>query len=149
MPTDYPTDDELLARLAVELAGDDPVPPLVLAGARDSFAWRTVDAELARLVADSLLATVDVRGDEPRLLTYQAGDVVVELEVTEVDGRVSVAGQLVPPTPARVRVEQPGGVVEVDADRFGRFTVGGLNRGPTRFVCTGDEPLALTEWTLL
>ena len=149
MPTDNPTDDELSARLATELAGDDPVPPLVLAGARDSLAWRTVDAQLARLVADSLLATADVRGDEARLLTYQAGDVVVELEVTEVDGRVSVAGQLVPPAPALVRAEQPGGVVEVDADRFGRFTIGDLNRGPTRFVCGGDEPLALTEWTLL
>ena len=149
MPTDHPPDDELLARLAAELADDDPVPPLVLAGARDSLAWRTVDAELARLVADSLLATADVRGDETRLLTYQAGAVVVELEVTEVDGRVSVAGQLVPPAPARIRVEQPGGVVEVDADRFGRFTVEGLNPGPTRFACTGDGPLALTEWTLL
>jgi hypothetical protein len=151
-----PTDEELLARLRDLLAQDDPVPPLVVSAARDSLAWRTVDAELARLVDDSLLATAEVRGDSERLLTYQLDEIVIEVEVTEIGGRLRIVGQLVPPMAARVRAEQPGGAVEVPADRLGRFAAEGLRRGPTRFACTpvgdGDAPTGspvLTEWTLL
>jgi hypothetical protein len=156
-----PADDELMARLRDLLAEDDPVPPLVVSAARESLSWRTIDAELARLVADSLvadslLATAEVRGDAARLLTYQVDEIVIEVEVTETSGRLRVVGQLVPPMVARVQAEQPGGSVEVHADRLGRFTAEGVLRGPTRFACTPVDddgvqtgPPVLTEWTLL
>lgn len=159
-----PPEDELLARLRELLAGDDPVPPEVFAAAENSHSWYGVsasdlDAELAGLVADSLLALETVRGAEPRLLTYRAGTRTVELEVSDADGRLRVVGQLVPPSAARVRAEwggttggesRPDGGVEAEAGRLGRFTFDDLPPGPTRFVCTlpGGAPVR-TEWTVL
>jgi hypothetical protein len=152
-----PTDDDLLAQLQDLLAEDDPVPPSVVSAARDSLDWLSIDTELACLVADSLLVTAEVRGDSTRLLTYQVDDdTVIEVEVTEINGRLRIIGQLVPPMAARVRAEHPGGGVEVHAGRLGRFTAEDVLRGPTRFMCTpvdddGVEagPPVLTEWILL
>jgi hypothetical protein len=150
-----PSDDELMIRLRDVLAGDDPVPPEVVAAAERSHSWYGVsatdlDQELAALVADSLLATEVVRGESTRLLTYRAGTRTVELEVDETDGRLRIAGQLVPPTAARVRAQWPDGGVDTEAGRLGRFTFDGLPAGPIRFVCTppGGSPVR-TEWTVL
>jgi hypothetical protein len=150
-----PSDDELLARLGRLLAADDPVPPGVLSAAMNSHSWYGVstsdlDAEVAALVADSLLSLESVRGTEPRLLTYRATTRMVELEVSEAEGRLRVIGQLVPPIVARVRAERPDGGVEIEAGRLGRFTFDDLPPGPTRFVCTppGGVPVR-TEWTVL
>ncbi len=145
-----PTDEDLLARLRALLADDDPVPPEVVAAAQESHSWYDLDAELARLIADSLLAAESVRGDSTRLLTYRAGTRTIELEVSESAGRLRILGQLMPPTPARVRAEQPRGGTEVEAGPLGRFTFEDLRPGPTRFVSTspGDRPI-YTEWTVL
>jgi hypothetical protein len=149
--------DDLLARLRGLLSGDDPVPPDVLAAAEASHSWHGVswsdlDAELAGLVADSLLATAAVRdgADSARLLTYRSGTRTVELEVSEHAGRLRIVGQLLPPTAARVRAERPDGGAETEAGRPGRFTFEDLPPGPTRFVCTppGSAPVH-TEWTVL
>jgi len=148
---DNHTDDDLLARLRAMFGTADPVPPLVLAAARDSYGWRTLDAEIARLVADSLLTTSQVRGSTARLLTYHAGDLTIEVEVTDVAGRLRVLGQVVPPQPARLRADQQGSSAEASADALGRFTFGDLAPGPTRFRCTRDVggPVVHTEWTVL
>lgn len=150
-------DDDLADELRVLLGRLDPVPPEVVAAARASFEWRNLDAELARLTADSLLAVTDVRGGEqPRLLSFQVGERSVEIEVSEVDTRLRVLGQLVPVQPARVRVEQPERTIEVVADELGRFSVDDLAPGPTRFVCRpltpSGEPAGadlVTEWQVL
>ncbi len=152
--TDHFTDEQLLDRLRGVLARVDPVPAVVVESARDSYGWRTLDAELARLVADSLLATASVRGSAARLLTYHAGDLTIEVEVTEIAGRLRVLGQVVPPQAARVLAEPgtPGGhSTEVSADPLGRFTFSDLPPGPTRFRCAreGDAPPVQTEWTVL
>jgi hypothetical protein len=145
-----PAEDELLARLRGLLTGDDPVPPEVVAAAEDSHSWYAIDEELARLVADSLLATDAVRGDSARLLTYRAGARTVEIEVSESAGRLRILGQLLPPAQARVRAEQPGTGVEVAAGPLGRFTIENLPPGPTRFVCApAANPPVCTEWTVL
>ncbi len=147
-----PPDEDLLASLRGLLADDDPVPPEVVAAAEDSHVWYDVDAELALLVADSLLAAEAVRGDSARLLTFRAGTVTleVEVEVSGPAGRLRILGQLMPPTQARVRAEQPDGGAEVAAGPLGRFTFENLPPGPTRFVSTpaGDRPV-YTEWTVL
>lgn len=128
-------DDRLVAELARVLRGADPVPATVVEAARGSFGWRELDAELAKLVADSRLATAPVRGDPGRLLSFQAGDRTLEIEVTRLDDRLRILGQVVPPGPARVRAEQPAGTMEVTADQLGRFTIDSLPPGPTRFFC--------------
>jgi hypothetical protein len=154
-PDEHRADDTLLAQVSGLFARVDPVPPLVLEAARDSFGWRTIDADLARLIADSLLATTRVRGSAARLLTYHAGDLTIEVEVTEVGGRLRVLGQVVPPQAARVQADQQGSAgertAEVGADALGRFTFSDLLPGPTRFRCSreGDAPPVHTEWTVL
>ena len=154
-PTE-PPDAVLLERLRPLALRDDPVPPEVLAAARAAHTWRRIDDELAELVEDSLTLAAGVRGTAGRLLTYSLGDLTVELEVSGEDGQVRVLGQLVPPVAARVRVEQTGRSVQVDADELGRFRAVGLHPGPTRLrlarlgpdgVPTG--PWLATPWTVL
>ncbi|MFY1638019.1 hypothetical protein ACN27F_32870 [Solwaraspora sp. WMMB335] len=155
--SDDPTtpDDELLVRLDRLLARIDPVPPQVLSAAIASFDWRTLDTDLARLVDDSLSASAGVRGAAARLLTFRAEALTVEVEMTRIRDRLRIVGQLVPPQPARVRVERAGGeaahLTSAEADALGRFTLDGLLPGPTRLVCaTADgEPAVYTEWIML
>src|SRR4051794_33213017 len=71
----------LLAELSEVFGHVDPVPPEVVAAARASFTWRTVDAELAVLAELAFDSLVDdtggtlVRGaaaEQPRLLTFRS-----------------------------------------------------------------------------
>ena len=45
----------LWQELRAAIATADPVPPEVLRAARESFTWRTIDAELAALTYDSVI----------------------------------------------------------------------------------------------
>jgi len=149
-------EDRLAAELARVLSVADPVPAAVVDAARHSFGWRELDAELAKLVADSRLAAASVRGDPGRLLSFQAGDRTLEIEVTRLDDRLRILGQVVPPGPAQVRAEQPAGTLDVTADHLGRFTIDSLPPGPTRFFCLPLGPDGapvdagiVSEWQVL
>jgi hypothetical protein len=146
------SDDPLAGEVAELLRRVDPVPAEVVAAAQASFGWQALDAELARLTEDSLLATADVRGEPARLLSYQAGERTIEIEVTNLDGRLRILGQLVPPQSARVRAEQPAGTVEASADGLGRFSIRDLPPGATRFAVQPLEPPGAelaSEWQVL
>ena len=150
------SDEALTARLGALLAGHDPVPAAVLAAAREGLRWHDPDAELARLVADSHgaeagAAPAGVRGGAARLLTFEAGPLVIEVEATATTGgRLRLVGQFVPPEPASVRAEQPAGSVTVPADALGRFTIPELVPGPTRLACLRPGAADVrTEWTVL
>ncbi|MDM4719445.1 hypothetical protein QTQ03_07470 [Micromonospora sp. WMMA1363] len=145
------SDDDLLVRLGNLLAEVDPVPAPVLASAIASYDWRTLDTELARLVDDSPSAVAGVRGAGARLLTFRADMLTIEVEMSRIRDRLRIVGQLVPPQPARVRVEQLDADAGTDADVLGRFMLENVAPGPTRLVCTpGDGgPAVFTEWTVL
>ena len=151
-----PADAALLDRLRPLVEEDDPVPPEVIAAAKAASTWRRIDEELAELgeladvTADSLTLAAGVRGGATRLLTYEAGDLTVEIEVSTDDARIRVLGQVVPAGVVLVRVEQPAQAVEVSTDELGRFRATGLAGGPTRLVLTppGAAPVR-TQWTLL
>lgn len=147
-------DASLLGELRSAMRQADPVPQRVREAAKASLTWRTVDAELAELAFDSLvdhreLATV--RGSSgPRLLTFTAPGLTVEVEVAGSGARRQLIGQLVPPGPAEVRVRHAGGVVTVEADELGCFAVAELDAGPVRLQCRvrRPEPVApfVTDW---
>ena len=164
----HPSDDgRLMSWLAAVLRESDPPPPEVLELARQSFALRTLDAELAALVEDSHLhdggpRAVSVRaagsGLDRRQLTFhfhddQTGkDLVIALEVEVRDRNRRITGHLAPPGPALVEIRQPAvpSARRVDVDRLGRFAVDGVLPGPASLTCRrAGTPSVTTEWTIV
>jgi hypothetical protein len=150
-------DDALLEALAAAAARYDPVPLAVLEAARAAFTWRTVDAELAELVRDSLFESAEVSGVRglpgPRLVTFEADDIFVEIEVHEVGGLRRLIGQVVPEQPALLTVRHEWGSQDVRADALGRFEVSGVGAGPVSLQChlqaLSGERVVETEWVVL
>jgi hypothetical protein len=113
------SDDRLLSELQQMV--DGAVSDASLELARAAFDWRTMDDELAELVADSLLESSGVRaGVEPRMVTFQGPSLAILLEI---EGLV-LTGQLAPPQALSVAVARPDGSTRtVESDAGGRFVV--------------------------
>jgi hypothetical protein len=144
--------DPLLAELVEMLERADPVPSDVVDAARASFTWRTIDAELAELTADSLLTGAGVRGSDPaRLLTFAGPGLEVEVEVAVTGDDRRLTGQLVPTGPAEVSVRWATGSADTVADDLGRFTVGGVPATTVSLAVRrpGAERPVVTSWTAL
>ena len=128
-PTPEHDDDALLAELGEVLRMYDQPPPDVTAAAKELFTWRTVDAELAALTFDSLLddepAAVRSTAVAPRLLTFEADGIAVELEVeTEPGAGRRLVGQVVPPRAGHLELVVDGRTDRAPVDDIGRFVVG-------------------------
>ena len=80
----------------------DPVPAQLREIAVAAFALHDLDARIAELTFDSVVDAIPVRGatDVPRMLTFRAGEVTVDVEVTA----HGLMGQVLPPQPARIEV---------------------------------------------
>lgn len=141
-------DDELLAELGRVLRREDPMPASVVAAARGAMVWRTVDAELASLAADSLEAAVaGVRGAGDRQLTFEAASLCVEIDV--VDGGRHLVGQVVPARQGTIEIEGPLVQRSVVLDRFGQFTLD-APIGPARFRVRSEGGAdVVTDWVTL
>jgi hypothetical protein len=130
------SDEMILASLRMAAAVREPVPASVLQAARDAFAWRLIDAELAELVADSAFEMADAGtrgGWEPRLVTFEVpGGTALELEASCQGAGIRLVGQVVPARPGTAEVQHPGGSVAVDVDEVGRFAAQGIRPGPMR-----------------
>jgi hypothetical protein len=147
------TDDELVEQLRGVAAQADPVPETFLRAARGSYTWRIVDHELAELAYDSLLddaRTPVVRGGgDIRLLTFEAPELTIELEVTVSGNDRRIAGQLIPEIEAIVEISHGGGTEVITTDRLGRFAAGPVTAGPVSLSCRRAGALAAvvsTEW---
>jgi hypothetical protein len=132
-------EDEL--RQAAELF--DPIPARLKQTVIAAYTWRTIDAELAELVYDSLDQPLAVRGpDQPRLLTFRSDELFIEVEIDggNLVGRVSVP-------PVEMVVQHRGGEIAVTSDPLGRFAVRDLEQGPLRLRCgfEGNRTL-VTDW---
>jgi hypothetical protein len=148
-------DQDLENELREIAARVDPVPAHLLLAAEAAFAWRTVDAELAGLVFDSLTTAgsgsraaeelAPVRGGGPRMLTFQTPGLTVELEVTRVGGAHRLLGQLLPPGAAHVEIRHPDGVFHTEADELGRFAAEQVTAGPISIRCLG----VVTDWVAI
>ncbi|MEU6477396.1 hypothetical protein ABZ858_10975 [Streptomyces sp. NPDC047017] len=123
----------------------DPVPDALRQLAVDAYALHDLDARIAELTFDSLLDAIPVRGaaDVPRMLTFQAGELTVDVEVSG-DG---LLGQVMPPQPARIEVlhgPRPG--APLTADDLGRFTGEAPPAGPFALRLRAGGRLVVTEW---
>lgn len=121
-------DAALLAELADVLRPATQPPPEVLEASRQLFTWRTVDAELAALAYDSLLddagAALVRSAGQPRILSFEAGSITIEVEVDETPGARRLLGQLVPAAAAELQlVLVAGEPVPGRADDLGRFVL--------------------------
>jgi hypothetical protein len=148
-----PADREILTLLRGVLEEIDPVPGPLVEAAQAAFTWRTVDAELAELTADSVLDGAAVRAsDAPRLLTFTAGAVSLVVEVAASTGVGDVArrliGQIVGPHPAEVEVRHADGSLTVPTDDYGRFRAAPVPAGPISLALrfAGRRPPLVTSW---
>jgi hypothetical protein len=127
----------------------DPVPQGVIDAARAAYTWRTIDAELAELTADSAMATAGVRSTSaPRLLTFEGAGIEVEVEITQTGSTRHLSGQLVPVGPAQIAVRWSGGSQEATADDLGRFAVDRVPAGSVSLAIVragADQPI-VTSW---
>lgn len=142
-------EDELMRELGRAVAVHDPVPPDLIAFAQEAFTWRSVDAELAELVADSREAAgAGLRGTtDVRLLSFTAGEQRLEVELLTDGAQHRVVGELSPGRPAHVVVEHAGGSLTEEADELGRFLVTGVPAGRIRVRCQpADGPAIVTAW---
>jgi hypothetical protein len=149
MSTNDRSDDELLSRLARAVAIHDPVPPELVTFAREAFSWRTVDAELVELVADSREAAgAGFRGAaDVRLLTFSTGDQQLDVELLTDGASRRVVGELTPGRSAHVLLEHAGGSLTGKADELGRFLLSGVPAGRIRLRCQPiDGPPIITPW---
>lgn len=152
MENDKSPDDELVEELGAVLESADPVPADVLAAAKASFTWRTIDAELAALAFDSAtdeLAGVRSEGGD-RQLTFRTDEVEIVVMVHGGDGR-RLSGQLIPPQRATVELRSAAGVQTADVAADGVFAFTDIPSGPTSLRCSlgdGAEAIA-TDWLVL
>jgi hypothetical protein len=145
-------DEVLLDRLRAICEEVDPVPELVVESARAAFSLRRLDAELAELVLDSAdepVGAVAVRAAglaDIRMLTFEAGPLTVELQVTERDGGRHLVAQV-------TGVELAAAVLETSTARRALETDDGVlitehvPAGWVRFRLTTVTNLAyVTSW---
>jgi hypothetical protein len=104
-----------------------------------------LDAKIAELTFDSVVDAIPVRGavDVPRMLTFHAGGLTVDVELSA----QGLMGQVLPPQPARIEVlGGPQQSALLTADAMGRFTSPSRVSGPFALrLRTGGEVL-VTEW---
>jgi hypothetical protein len=154
MVTESWDDDELLAALGQALSAREAVPRAFVEAGQGAFAWRDIDAELARLTYDSAqgaeAASAMRAGAEAasiRALTFTSDRLTIELEVTP----DSLVGQVIPVQAAAIEVQLQGGTsTTFPADEIGLFSIRPIPAGPFRLYCRPQAgPGAVTGWVTL
>ncbi|GAB3806111.1 hypothetical protein [Micromonospora zhanjiangensis] len=148
-----PTDDSALtAELGAALWGAGPVPEEFLTAALAAFTWRTVDAELvlAELTFDSACdaepAGLTRSAGATRTLSFRAGPVVLEIEVSE----AGIVGQLFPPGGGRVDARTAAGSYDqAPVDEVGFFSLGTPPPGPVQIRARAGGYAVATPWVSL
>jgi hypothetical protein len=147
--TPLPAEDEALVAALRSALAADPVPELLLDAARAAFTWRTVDAELAELTADTALSGALVRGGEgPRVLTFALSRATLVVEVVRSGEVRQLLGQLLLRGAAAtgLRLQRPGGQLPVEIDDLGHFRLDAVRPGPARFALELDGRPSVTAW---
>jgi hypothetical protein len=145
-------DEVILAALRQAMRNRQAVPPEWVAAAKNAFAWRNIDAELALLTYDSTqgsAAAAPTRAESAsiRALTFSSPRLTIELEVTG----DSLLGQVVPAQAAVIEVETRDGVrASIPSDEVGCFSVHPIPVDSFRIRCrAADNADVLTGWITL
>jgi hypothetical protein len=156
----FDDDDELMAQLS-RLAGElDAVPEHVVAAAQAALSTRDLDSELAELVADSSATESELefelvrRGADAghdRLLSFDSGELQVELEVIQDGDELTLIGQVIGTAPVDCSLEYGDSRrIALPTDELGRFLVDGLSGGPVRVRCRSATGASVsTSWVML
>ena len=149
IPDTEQANQELFARLARIADEIDPVPRLAYELGHAAFELRRLDSELAELICDSAADTeslAGVRGElSVRLLSFEAADLDIDLQVVPQAGRRSVLGQVVG-TVTDVRMETAEGIVPAAVDPHGRFQVDDIVAGRMRLHVVANGAVYITSW---
>jgi hypothetical protein len=126
------------------------VPEIVIDDGRAALLTRALDAELAELLLDSALESAQVRGDQDRvrLLSFQAGEVSLEVQLEDFGDEVGVRG-LVDGASGAVEAELRDEHRSLAVDDEGVFDAR-LPRGAARFRLRSHGGTVITTgWVLL
>jgi len=146
-------DDELLDLLREALAERRDVPARFVEAGKATFAWRSIDAELAALAYDSVTdptaLTGATRADHAaiRELTFAFRDATVHVQIV----RGGLHGQVVPPRSGEVEVHVEGRPPRrAEIDEQGWFSVSPLPHTAFRLLWRiPGGATALTDWLTL
>ena len=144
------TDDELVEQLRRIANEVDAVPDLVSESARAAFSTRHLDDELAELLRDShATSPAEVRLEQPapRLLSFEAGGVSLELQIEETHGQLVLRGLAIG-TAGDAEVETTTTASRAAViDKQGWFRVEALPVEPVRVrVRAADGRAVTTGW---
>jgi len=142
-------DEVLIGRLrAIAALVDDP-PSWLDQTARAALSTRRLDGELAELMLDSDLsqtALVRAAEDGVRLLSFETASVSIELQIEDVDGRLTLRG-LVSGASGEAVIEMASESRIVPISAQGWFVVVDLPRGAVRVRLRAlDGTTVTTSW---
>ncbi|WP_329600247.1 hypothetical protein OIE43_05570 [Streptomyces pseudovenezuelae] len=123
----------------------DPVPAALRQIAMEAFALHDLDSQIAELSFDSVVDALPVRGatGAPRMLTFHAGEVTVDVELTP----QGLMGQVLPPRSARIEVlSGPQAGSPLTTDDMGRFTCDTSPAGPFALRLRTGGQVIVTDW---
>lgn len=142
---DNDLDMQALSRIAQEY---DAPPSIVDELAMAAFETRHLDLQFAALVADSEAGSELVRSVDagPRMVSFECGDISVELQLTHVGEKISING-LVIGASGSVVIQTSSGSLEAAIDEAGWFARDGVVTGALRLRLTHSNGSGVvTEW---
>jgi hypothetical protein len=151
---DLGDDDVLLDLLGDALTEADPVPPEAIEMALALASLNDVDAELATLVADTLVdsdvvlfrhdVTMEpLSGPSDRLVSFTTPQLSLDVDLPA--HTPTLVGVITPPGAVDLEVETQAGIVSGRSDDLGRFTVD-LPPGPCRLRIHAPGGTVVTPW---
>jgi hypothetical protein len=146
-------DEELLALLRDALAEQREVPARFVEAGKASFAWHSIDAELAALAYDSVADPSPFAGASRadraaiRELTFAFRDATVHVQIA----RGGLHGQVVPSRAGEVEVHVEGRPPRrTEVDEQGWFSFAPLPHTPFRLLWRlAGGGTAMTDWLTL
>ena len=142
-------DDMLLAELGRSVRATQDMPDRFVQAGRAAFAWRGVEAELARLQADSAAEPVDagIRAGRPthRSLTFVTASLTIDLDVQP----DALRGQVSPPQSGTVRVHRldaKHAMGSFDIDDVGWFVIRPAPTGSVQLSVELAGNTTVTGW---